>query len=141
MELEDPVMGCTIALALGLSMAAAQDKSVTPAEEYKSLLKEFGEAAHANWEATNDNERRAAAGRIEPLPLKLLELATKNPNESWTLDALTQVITLEYWLDNYSSHAGWGKDSRQAKAITILLRDYVGSDRLGETCKRVQFGF
>jgi hypothetical protein len=57
------------------------------------------------------------------------------------LDALTQVITLEYWLDNYSSHPGWGKESRQARAIAILLRDHVGSDKLGETCKRVQYGF
>ena len=51
------------------------------------------------------------------------------------------VITQEYWLDNYSSHPGWGKDSRQARAIAILLRDHVRSDKLGETCKRVQFGF
>jgi hypothetical protein len=78
---------------------------------------------------------------VEPLPLKLLELAEQNPKEPWTLDALTQVITQEYWLDNYSSHAGWGKDSRQARAIAILLRDHVRSDKLGETCKRVQYGF
>src|SRR5262249_28830017 len=70
-----------------------------------------------------------------------LELAEKNPKEPWTLDALTHVITMEYWLDNYSSHSGWGKDSRQAKAIAILLRDHVKSDKLGETCKRVQYGF
>jgi hypothetical protein len=53
------------------------------------------------------------------------------------LDALTHVITLQYWLDNYSSHPGWGKDSRQARAIAILLRDHLRSDQLGETCKRV----
>src|SRR5262249_39133758 len=63
------------------------------------------------------------------------------PNEPWALDALTQVITQEYWLDNYSSHPGWGKDSRQARAIAILLSDHVKSARLGETCKRVQYGF
>jgi hypothetical protein len=134
-------MRCTILLAIALSMTTAQRKSVTPAEEYKAILKEYAEAAHASWEATNDIERKQIAARIEPLPLKLLELAAKNPSETWTLDALTQVITLEYWLDNYSSHEGWGKDSRQARAIAILLHDHVGSDRLGETCKRVQFGF
>ena len=56
---------------------------------------------------------------------KVVELAEMNPKEPWTLDALTQVITQEYWLDNYSSHPGWGKDSRQARAIAILLRDRV----------------
>ena len=134
-------MGGILVLVLGLSMAATQDKPVAPAEQYKALLKESGEAGQAHWKATTDEERKQAAARVEPLPLKLLELAEKNPNEPWTLDALTHVITQEYWLDNYSSHPGWGKDSRQARAIAILLRDHVRSDKLGETCKRVQFGF
>src|SRR5437899_8178051 len=134
-------MGGILVLVLSLSMAAPQDKPVSPAEQYRALLKEFGEAAHANWKAATDEERNQAAARVEPLPLKLLELAEKNPQEPWTLDALTQVITQEYWLDNYSSYPGWGKDSRQARAIAILLRDHVRSDKLGETCKRVQFGF
>src|SRR5262245_36699632 len=134
-------MGGVLVLVLSLSMAASQDKSSAAVEQYRSLLKEFGEAANANWKATTDEERKRAAARVEPLPLKLLELAEKNPNEPWTLDALTHVITMEYWLDNYSSHSGWGKDSRQAKAIAILLRDHVKSDQLGETCKRVQYGF
>src|SRR5215471_15707679 len=134
-------MGGILVLVLGLSMAATQDQLVAPAEQYKAILKEFGEAAQANWKATTNAERKQAAARIEPLPLKLLELAEKNPNEPWTLDALTHVITQEYWLDNYSFHPGWGKDSRQARAIAILLRDHVRSDKLGETCKRVQYGF
>ena len=134
-------MGGIVVLILGLSLGQAPAKSDAPAEQYKAILKEFGEAANANWKATTDEERKRAAARVEPLPLKLLELAEKNPNESWTLDALTHVITHEYWLDNYSTHAGWGKDSRQARAIAILLRDHLRSDRLGETCKRVQYGF
>src|SRR5262245_3087202 len=138
---EDRMVGRILILVLSLSMAANQDKPIAPAEQYRALLKEFGEAAQANWKATNDEERKQAATRVEPLPLKLLELAEKNPNEPWTLDALTQVITQEYWLDNYSSHPGWGTDSRQARAIAILLRDHVRSDKLGETCKRAQFGF
>ena len=134
-------MGGILFLVLSLSMAATQDKPVTPAEQYRAILKESAEAGQANWKATNDEQRRRAAARVEPLPLKFLELAEKNPNEPWTLDALTDVITAEYWLDNYSSHPGWGKDSRQTKAIAILLRDHVKSNKLGETCKRVQFGF
>jgi hypothetical protein len=130
-----------LALAISLSMTATQDKPLAPMQQYQLLLKEFGEAANANWKATTDAERKQAAARVEPLPLKILDLAVKHPKEPWTLDALTHVITQEYWLDNYSSHPGWGKDSRQARAIAILLRDHVRSDRLGETCKRVQFGF
>ena len=109
-----------MALVLSLSMAAAQDKPVAPAEQYKAILKESAEAGQAHWRASTDEERKQAAARVEPLPLKLLELAEKNPKEPWTLDALTHVITQEYWLDNYSSHPGWGKDSRQDRKSTRL---------------------
>jgi hypothetical protein len=138
---EDRIMWTILFLVLTLSKPATQEKPVAPADQYGALLKEFGKAANANWKATTDEEKKQAAARVEPLPLRLLELAEKNPNEPWTLDALTHVITMEYWLDNYSSHPGWGKDSRQARAIAILLRDFVQSDKLGETCKRSQFGF
>src|SRR5262249_57615523 len=82
-----------------------------------------------------------AAGGMEAGPLKLLQLAEKYPQEPWVLDALTHIITQEYWLDNYSAHAGWGKDSRQARAIAILMRDHISSDKLAEPCKRAQYGF
>src|SRR6516165_10788159 len=134
-------MGEILVLVLTLSMAATQGKPAPPAEQYQAILKQFGEAAQANWKATTDEERKQATARVEPLPLKLLELAEKNPKEPWTLDALTHIITMEYWLDNYSLHPGWGKDSRQARAVAILLSNHVRSDKLGETCKRVQFGF
>ncbi|HMF16192.1 MAG TPA: hypothetical protein VKE98_03255 [Gemmataceae bacterium] len=107
----------------------------------QAILKEFGEAANGLWKATTDDQRKQAAARVEPLPLKFLQLAEKNPKEPWTLDALTQVINQEYWLDNYSSHAGWGKDSRQARALAILLRDHLQSDKLGGPCWRAQYGF
>jgi hypothetical protein len=133
-------MGQILFLALSLT-AATQAKPLAPAEQYQAILKEAQEAGQAHWKATNDEERKRVAARVEPLPLRLLELAEKNRNEPWTLDALTHVITLEYWLDNYSLHAGWGKDSRQARVIAILLRDHLQSDKLGETCKRAQYGF
>jgi hypothetical protein len=133
-------MGGVQVLALSLAIAATQHGPASPAAQYQALLKEFGEAAQANWKATTDEGRQRAAARVAPLPLKLLELAERNPNEPWTLDALTHVITQEYWLDNYSSHPGWGKDSRQARAIAIVLRDHLRSDKIGETCKRAQYG-
>ncbi len=117
------------------------DKSATTAEQYQSLLKEFSAAARINWEPTTDEERKQAVARVEKLPLKLLELAQKNPKDPVALDALIQVVTVEYWLDNYTSHPGWGKESRQARAIALMLRDHLQSDKLGEACKRVHFGF
>src|SRR5262245_58523645 len=118
-------MGAIVVSVLSLAMALPRNGPAQPADEYKALLKEFSDAAQANWTATTDEGRRRAAARVEPLPLRLLELVEKHPTAPWALDALTHVITQEYWLDNYSAHPGWGKDSRQARAIAILLRDHV----------------
>lgn len=132
-------------LLLVHSLAVAEDKGEnnagTPAEQYKAIVKEFGEAANASWNATTDEERQTLATRIEKLPQRLLEVVEKHPKDPIALDALTQIVTVEYWLDNYSTHAGWGQDSPQAKAIAILQRDHLQSERLAETCKRVHFGF
>src|SRR6266568_3241583 len=80
-QLEHRIMGGILVFVLSLSTGATQDKPVAPAEQYRALLKEFGEAAQANWKATTDEERKQAVARVEPLPLRLLELAEKNPNE------------------------------------------------------------
>jgi hypothetical protein len=44
------------------------NRSPTPEQQYKAVLKEFGEAANAKWLARTDEEHRQAAARIEPLP-------------------------------------------------------------------------
>ena len=60
------IVGAVLVLVLGLSVAAggdeSQDKPATPAEQYKSLAKEFHEAGHAFYlKATSDEDR------VEPL--------------------------------------------------------------------------
>jgi hypothetical protein len=128
-------------LSLSPPTAADEPHDKPPAEQVKAILKEFHEAAHANLKATTDEERKIAAARVAKLPLALLELVEKNPKDPIALEALVHVVTQEYWLDNYSSDPGWGKDSRQARAIALLLRDHLRSDKLGEACRRVHYGF
>jgi hypothetical protein len=48
---------------------------------------------------------------------------------------------MEYWLNTHTSHPGWGKDSRQARAIALMLRDHLDSNKLGDACQRVHYGF
>ena len=135
--------GCLLALAgrLAASPAEAADKPATLAEQYQSLLKQFSTASRIIWEPTTDEERTNAVARVEKLPLKLLELAEKNPKDPIAVDALIQVVAMEYWLNTYSSHPGWGNESRQARAIALMLRDHLDSEKLGDASKRVLSGF
>jgi hypothetical protein len=119
----------------------AQDQLLPPAEQYRTLSTEFNSVGNAWRQAATDAERAALFARIEGLPGQLLELARSHPQDPVALEALAQVVTLEYWLTAYTTHPGWGKDSPQAAAIAILLRDHLTSDKLGVACKRVQYGF
>jgi len=135
---------CILAICAGL-VAAAQDSSAdkpgTPSEQYQALQKEFFTASRIIWQETTEEERRLAVARVDKIPSKLLSLAQNNPKDPIALDALIQVVTIEYWLNTHTSHPGWGKDSPQAEAIALMLRDHLDSDKLGEACKRVHYGF
>ena len=130
-------------LSFVAASVAAQDGSnpAAPAAQYQALLKDLQGTSASYFQTTNDTERQTIVARVDKATVRLLELVEKNPKEPFALDALTQVITQEYWLDTYTSQPGWGKVSPQARAIALLLRDHLDSDKLGETCKRVNFGF
>ena len=128
------------AVAGAASVSNAQEKATTPAEQYQALTKEFSAASSSFWQETNQ-QRQAAVDRAEKLPQKFLELAENNPKDPTALDALMQVISVEYWLNTHTSHPGWGKASPQAKAIGQILRNYLDSEKLGEVCRRVHYAF
>ena len=139
-------VGGILVLLVSLSVSAAgdgrDDKAATPAEQYKVLAREFQEAAHALYlKAKTGEDSTELATRVERLSPRLLELAEKNPRDPVALDALVQVVSQELWLQENTSHPGRGKDSLEARAIAILLRDNVRSDRLGEACRRMSYGF
>lgn len=136
--------GGILALLLGLSAAAGDERPArtpTPAEQYQAFLKEFTAAARTLWTADDDAEKKKAAANVYRLTPRVLELVEKNPNDPIALDVLVQVITQELWLENNTTHPGYGKNSPEARAIAILLRDHVRSEKIGEACRRVHYGF
>ncbi len=135
----------TAILVLTLSLAAAQDQqrdpSPTPAEQYKALLKEYQRVPGGG--VLSDEERLKFIGRVykhrHQLALRFVELAEKHPKDPIALDALSQAV----WQVNTNP---WpvelvGKDLASARALAILQRDHVRSDKLGPLCERISFGF
>ena len=144
MKLKQAVRYAAFVLAIVTTdtrISAAAQTPASVAERYHALLKEFQGTSYAYFQATNDAERQAIVARVDSATTKCLELIEKNPRDPVAVEALTQIITAEYWLNTHTSHPGWGAESRQARAIALLLRDHVESDQLAETCKRVHFGF
>jgi hypothetical protein len=130
-------------LGIAAACVATQDpgKAATPVEQHQALLKELQSSTAAYFQTTNAAERNAIVARVVTATVKLLELVEKQPKEPFALSALTQIISQEYWLNTHTSHPGWGRESPQARAIGLMLRDHLESDQLVEACKRVNFSF
>src|SRR5262245_22439736 len=128
-------------LVLGIWVAQAQEerreKPATPAEQYQTLLKESQKASEDLSKAKTAEERRQVVARLGTLPLRFLELAEKNPKDPVALEALIQTVTLV----NSTAFPAGGRRSPGERALALLVRDHVQSDRLGPVCQQVVFGF
>ncbi len=134
------------AILIGLSLSVAtgddaRDKPATPEDQYKALVKEFYQIANLSFNATTDEERAKHVARAITLAPRLLELVEKHPNEPFVLEALVQVVNQELWLQANTKDPGRGNNRTEARALELLLRDHIRSDKLGEACRRVQYGF
>ncbi len=139
------ILGVVLFLLLPLLPAAAQEKggdpSPTPAEQYKALLKEYQGPSSGG--VLSDEERLKFIGRVfkhrNEVALKFVELAEKYPKDPIARDALIQAV----WQVNTTP---WpvelvGKDSAGPRALALLERDHIQSDKLGPVCRRISFGF
>jgi hypothetical protein len=140
------IAGGILVLILNLTVVAAeangQDNSATPAEQYKSLREEYDKASRSGV-SLSDTERLKFVGSVykrrNALALKFLELAEKYPNDPIALDALMQAV----WQVNTTP---WpiefvGEDTASARALELIQRDHIRSDKLGPLCQRVANGF
>ncbi len=148
----DRIVGGSLVLLLCLPVvvAAAADegqakpatpagKPATPAEQYKAILREYQVAASGG--AGSDEERRKVIARVDKLrdtlALQFLELAEKTPADPIAVDALIQAV----WMVNHNACPAGGKDGPGGRAMALLLRDHLGSDKLGPICLRISSGF
>jgi hypothetical protein len=124
-----------VPLLLLLPAAQAQEQSNeekpgTPAEEYRSLRKQYDKAVQEFQEAMQQaalQERQKVYQEQFPklqafLP-KILKLAQDHPKESFASNALTWVIQNSR------------DESVRSKAVQVLLRDHPDNDELGQVCQ------
>lgn len=115
--------------------ALGGEDKLSPRQQYDALAKESQQALQdylkTYQEAKTDEERRNAlkekSEKISRIADRLLSLAEKNPKDSAALDALNQVVIF-----NHSAR-------KQEKAVPLLLRDHVASDKLGPICRNLRY--
>jgi hypothetical protein len=135
------IVNCAFILVLCTSAALAQDapktKPATPAEKYHALLKERQEGPDELSKAATEEARKQIQARLAKLPLRFLEQAEANPKDPVALEALIQTVSFV----NGTAFPEGGKGSLDERALALLRRDHVESDKLGTVCQQVLFGF
>jgi AhpC/TSA family protein len=133
--------GPLLALLAIAGVARGQEPPATPSQRYEALLEESRKPVGAP--PTSDEERTKYIGRgfrrRSELALKFVELAEQNPKDPIALDALIQAV----WNVNSTP---WpfelvGPDEAPARALALIERDHLKSEKLGPLCQRVSYGF
>lgn len=139
------LLGVGLVLILACAAGRADDtdkkKPETTKEQLAALQKEYGQAQQALFAALgkvkDPQEQRKVmkqeAPKIEKVLARFVELADKNPKDAVAVDALTVVIQ-----DNFADQAG---GASRKKAVELLRRDHLSSDKLGTLCQRLGGGF
>ena len=132
---------CVFALLFLQAAAVLRPALGTPADDFQAILKEFNTQGFALRQSKSDEEREQAVAHVEKLTARLMTIAEQNPRTPVAMDALIQVVIHEMWMENNTPHLGKEADSPAPKAIATLLRDHVQSDKAGEACRRLGYGF
>src|SRR5262249_53751500 len=143
LDVERPVARLlAVLLALSVAGVARSQDDPSPADQYRSLLKEFQTVSSAGRVLTDD-ERLQVVGRTyrirSQLARRFVELAEKYPRDPIALDALMQAV-------RQVNGTPWpvdlvGVDEAQERALELLARDHFQSEKLGLVCRQISFGF
>jgi hypothetical protein len=140
------VVGGVLVLLLAIPALWAEDKPrekekdapASPAEQYRALLQEYHKASNAYFAALQaaktPQERSKLNSEKNPrvtLAPKFLALAEKYPKDPVAVDALVWVV---------SGSAGPAGGKPRARAIELLSRDHVQSEKLTRVCQSLGYG-
>jgi len=130
-----------VLLLLLVAALVVRTTLAAPADEFQTILKEFNSEGFALRQSKTDEEREQIVARVEKLTARLMDLAEQYPRQAIAMDALVQVAIHEMWMENNTPHLGKEADSPAPKAIATLIRDHVQSEKAGEACRRLSYGF
>jgi hypothetical protein len=137
-----------LALLALLPALQARDKAETPTpqQQYQALLTEFDKARMEFQKAfseakTQEDQRKVVEEKYpqtDKFAPRFLEFAEKNPKAPAAVDALIWVVAPPDQVVTPPSSKS-DPDSPRTKALRILLRDHVQSEKLGNLCQSLGY--
>ena len=139
-------------LPTGLLHAAddGPDESVTPADQYAALLREYRPASAWMRGAQNDEQRKEGVERMGSFAPRFLDLAETYPDDPIALQALRQSIQIALSTDSRAQTTREMNDSNfpraserelAARTVRVLLRDHLHSEHLVPVCDRIRYAY
>jgi len=138
-----------LASAASATSQATQQESASVADRYQALVKTLNSGGPDFRNATTDAERRAAVERLHVIALRYVEFAEAHASDPIVLDAALEAIralngedslTQTSWELSESDFPAPGEGNPGARAVALLLRDHVRSEKVGPICLRMCYG-
>ena len=127
----------------------AQDETASPQAAYQALVATYRVDSGSFRRAGTDEERRAAVEQLAQYALRFADLAERHAADPIALDAAREVVnalnsvdslTMLAWETNTSAFPERDEKDPVGRAIALLRRDHLRSERLGAVCVRMSYG-
>ena len=140
----------TLSFLLLTVVATVAQPPDNPTAQYRALLREWSAASGSFRKATTDQQRNESVERQSKYAPKFLDLAEMHRDEPVALLALKQAIqtinsadsaAMNAWEMNESVFPTRSEDKALERALAMVLRDHLKSDKLGPICDRMRYGY
>jgi hypothetical protein len=139
-------------LCIAHAARSAEPRAAEPstlAQEYQRALTESGQVSPNFRDAKTDEERKRAVETTGQFAERFVKLAEKYPSDPLALEVLTQGVrsmnALDSaiqmsWQTNKTAFPVRSQEDSTQLAMALLVRDHLGSDKLGAVCERMRYG-
>ena len=138
-----------LCVAVITSRTRAQDVPASPQAGYQALVAAYRVDSGSFRRAGSDEERRAAVEQLARYALRFADLAERHAADPIALDAAREVVnalnsvdslTMLTWETNTSAFPERDEEDPAGRAVALLRRDHLRSERLGAVCVRMSYG-
>ncbi len=136
--------------AFSLLATASSQEQLNPAERYREVTNDYNTVSREIARSETLEERQAVARRFDEFARKFLDIADQHPSDPIALAAIRAAIQAIISTDSRAQniaefHPGTmvagSSDGSAQRAVELVLRDHLQSDKLAPICDRIRFSF
>ncbi len=133
-----------------LNTMASSAEPPTPAQRYQQHIRDYNIVSQGIRRSKTVEDRKAVARQFDGFPSKFLDIADEHPEDPIAFSAIRfaiqAIVTTDSRAQNIAEfHPGTlvvgSSDGSAQRAIKLLRRDHLHSNKLAPICDRIRFSF